>query len=41
MPQQLYTVAFSGSELWGLHLEEKTEVRIDLFETYLMELQDE
>ena len=41
MPQQLYTVAFSGSELWGSHLEEETEVRIDLFETYLMELQDE
>ena len=41
MPQHLYTVAFSGSELWGSHLEEKTEVRIDLFETYLMELQDE
>ena len=41
MPQHRYTVAFSGNELWGSDLEEETEVRIDLFETYLMELQDE
>lgn len=34
-PQHLYTVAFDGRDLWGDAAEHDTEVRIDLFETYL------
>lgn len=34
-PQHLYTVAFEGSELWGDRAEPGTEVRVDLFESYL------
>lgn len=34
-PQHLYTVAFDGADLWGDKAEPNTEVRIDLFESYL------
>jgi len=34
-PQHLYTVAFSGTELWGDEAEPGTEVRIDLYAPYL------
>jgi nitrile hydratase beta subunit len=34
-PQHLYTVAFDGSALWGPAAEPDTEVRVDLFESYL------
>lgn len=34
-PQHLYTVSFSGTELWGPDAEQGTEVRIDLYEPYL------
>ena len=34
-PQHLYTVAFSGAELWGDEAEAGTTVYIDLFEPYL------
>ena len=34
-PQQLYTVAFQGSDLWGAAAEPGTEVRVDLYESYL------
>jgi nitrile hydratase len=35
-PQHLYTVAFEGGELWGEDAEPGTEVRVDLFESYLV-----
>jgi nitrile hydratase len=35
-PQHLYTVAFEGGELWGENAEAGTEVRVDLFESYLV-----
>lgn len=35
LPQHLYTVAFEGDELWGAAAEPGTEVRVDLFESYL------
>ncbi|MEO3760763.1 nitrile hydratase subunit beta [Mycobacterium sp. B14F4] len=34
-PQQLYTVVFQGSDLWGAAAEPGTEVRVDLYESYL------
>ena len=34
-PQHLYTVAFSGAELWGEEAEAGATVYIDLFEPYL------
>jgi hypothetical protein len=34
-PEHLYTVAFTGRELWGEAAEPNTEVRIELFEPYL------
>jgi len=34
-PQHLYTVAFSGSELWGGDAEPGTLTHLDLFESYL------
>lgn len=34
-PQHLYTVEFSGEELWGETAEAGTSVTIDLFESYL------
>jgi len=34
-PQHLYTVAFQAAELWGVAAEPGTEVRVDLFESYL------
>lgn len=34
-PQFLYTVAFTGKELWGEEAEEGTSICIDLFEEYL------
>ena len=34
-PQHLYTVAFSGSELWGPAGDANLEVCVDLFESYL------
>jgi nitrile hydratase len=40
MPTHLYTVAFSGDELWGPDAEPHTVVYLDLFEPYL-ELIDE
>jgi nitrile hydratase beta subunit len=36
-PQHIYTVAFSGSELWGTRAEPGTEIRIELYEPYLEE----
>jgi nitrile hydratase subunit beta len=35
LPQHLYTVAFGASDLWGAAAEPGTEVRVDLFESYL------
>lgn len=35
-PQHLYTVTFEGRELWGDRAEADTEVRVDLFEPYLV-----
>lgn len=35
LPQHQYTVAFSGVDLWGDAAEPGTEVRVDLFESYL------
>jgi nitrile hydratase len=34
-PQHLYTVAFRADDLWGDAAEPGTEVRVDLFESYL------
>lgn len=34
-PQYVYTVAFDGRDLWGQAAEPDTEVRIELFESYL------
>ncbi|KRA32523.1 MULTISPECIES: nitrile hydratase subunit beta [unclassified Nocardioides] len=34
-PQYVYTVAFDGRDLWGEAAEPDTEVRIELFESYL------
>ncbi|HSV40224.1 MAG TPA: nitrile hydratase subunit beta [Nocardioidaceae bacterium] len=34
-PQHLYTVSFEGSDLWGASAEAGTEVRVDLYESYL------
>jgi nitrile hydratase subunit beta len=35
LPQHLYTVAFQAADLWGAAAEPGTEVRVDLYETYL------
>jgi nitrile hydratase subunit beta len=35
LPQHQYTVAFQGEELWGDAADPGTEVRVDLFESYL------
>jgi nitrile hydratase subunit beta len=35
LPQHQYTVAFRGTDLWGETAEPGTEVRVDLFESYL------
>jgi nitrile hydratase len=35
LPQHQYTVAFRGTDLWGAAAEPDTEVRVDLFESYL------
>jgi nitrile hydratase subunit beta len=35
LPQHLYTVAFQAADLWGAAAEPGTEVRLDLYETYL------
>jgi nitrile hydratase subunit beta len=35
LPQHQYTVAFQGTDLWGDAAEPGTEVRVDLFESYL------
>jgi len=35
-PQHLYTVAFAGRDLFGDEAEPGTEVRIDLYESYLV-----
>lgn len=35
LPQHQYTVAFQGADLWGDAAEPGTEVRVDLFESYL------
>ncbi len=37
-PEHLYTVAFSGAELWGKQSEPGVVVRIDLFESYLLKM---
>lgn len=34
-PQHLYTVAFDAADLWGDAAEPGTEVRVDLYESYL------
>ena len=34
-PQHLYTVAFQADDLWGQDAEPDTEVRVDLYESYL------
>jgi nitrile hydratase subunit beta len=34
-PQHLYTVAFDAADLWGKNAEPGTEVRVDLYESYL------
>ena len=34
-PEHLYTVAFSGIELWGEEADADLEIRIDLFESYI------
>ena len=36
-PQHLYTVAFSGQELWGVNGDPNVSVFLDLFEPYLLE----
>ena len=35
-PQHLYTVAFAGRDLFGDEAEPETEVRVDLYESYLV-----
>ena len=35
LPQHLYTVAFQAADLWGAAAEPGTEMRVDLYETYL------
>jgi nitrile hydratase len=40
-PQHLYTVAFAAEQLWGSECEDDTEVCVDLFEDYLMEVSHE
>ena len=35
LPQHLYTVAFQAADLWGVTAEPATEVRVDLYESYL------
>jgi nitrile hydratase len=35
LPQHLYTVAFQAADLWGAAAESGTEVRVDLYESYL------
>jgi nitrile hydratase subunit beta len=35
LPQHLYTVAFQAADLWGVAAESGTEVRVDLYESYL------
>lgn len=35
LPQHLYTVAFQAADLWGVAAEPGTEVRVDLYESYL------
>jgi nitrile hydratase subunit beta len=35
LPQHLYTVAFQAADLWSAAAEPGTEVRVDLYETYL------
>lgn len=37
-PEHLYTVAFTGSTLWGESVDSQIEVCIDLFESYLFPL---
>ena len=37
-PQHLYTVAFSGAELWGADGDQNLAVYLDLFEPYLQEV---
>ena len=39
LPQHLYTVAFDGGDLWGDAAEPGTEVRVDLYESYLEALE--
>lgn len=39
-PQHLYTVAFSGTELWGSASEPLVVVNLDLFEPYLESVDD-
>jgi nitrile hydratase subunit beta len=39
-PQHLYTVAFSGAELWGSDAEPGVVVHLDLFEPYLNAVPD-
>ncbi|MGH3678504.1 MAG: nitrile hydratase subunit beta [Mycobacterium sp.] len=34
-PQHLYTVAFQAADLWGVTAEPGTEVRVDLYESYV------
>jgi nitrile hydratase len=34
-PQHLYTVAFEGRDLWGQAAEPGSEVRVDLYQSYL------
>ncbi len=36
LPQHLYTVAFQAADLWGAAAEAGTEVRVDLYESYLV-----
>lgn len=40
-PEHLYTVSFSGTELWGQSAEADLEIRIDLFESYIKGCRDE
>jgi nitrile hydratase subunit beta len=35
LPQHLYTVSFRGDDLWGDAAEPGTELRVDLYESYL------
>ena len=39
LPQHFYTVAFDGGDLWGEAAEPGTEVRVDLYESYLEALE--